>query len=259
MHTVEAPGSYTVNGGVIVRVFYQDADTTAMLTDAFPSGTLTKKGWFKSPRHSAAATVADLKPSDLFSAGEIVPIKWGVDQGVKYVEFQVTEFSTFGYFAGSDITALPVSLVSFKASGNGCTATIEWNTGVESNLSHYELQHSNSGSTWATIMNIDAKGSNSKYTATHQMSKGKQYYRLMIPSLDGTVEYSNVASVNANCDQASHYTVSPNPTNSELIVTGLSIGEQVHLFDVLGKKLSSTIAIGTQQIINVKGFVLYDN
>ncbi|HVM86953.1 MAG TPA: hypothetical protein VMT76_02115, partial [Puia sp.] len=99
-YTVIAPGSYTVNGGVTVRIYYASADTATMLTDAFPSSaTLGDYGWYKSSVSSASAVVGNMQNASLLNAVKVIPTSYGTENGIRYVEFQVTSFSTFGYYA----------------------------------------------------------------------------------------------------------------------------------------------------------------
>src|SRR5690606_27679983 len=99
--SITAPGSFTSNGGVIVRVYY-DANVTAdMITDATPVGSIVKTGWFKSSLGNAAAVIANMQPSfpSLSTAIELTPSSSGTEGGIDYVEFTLSSFSTIGFFA----------------------------------------------------------------------------------------------------------------------------------------------------------------
>ncbi|MBL7705403.1 MAG: T9SS type A sorting domain-containing protein [Taibaiella sp.] len=236
LHTVKAPGSYTVNGGVIVRIYYTAADLTAMQSDPFVGGaTIQRQGWFKSPQSTAAATVATMTPSNII-AEELTPIASGNEKGVDYVEFLVQNFSTFGYFVKTQPEPLPVELINFSAHAEGCAVRTKWTTGTESNLSHFEVQNSTDGAQWSSVHKVNALGSGSSYQALSNVAEGKQFFRLKMQDNDGTFKYSNTIPVLLNCN-SHNYTIYPNPTNEFVTVFGLLGGEKIEVFDYLGRSV----------------------
>lgn len=73
---------------------------------------------------------------------------------------------------------LPVTLTSFEAQVIGHTVVLKWVTALEVNHSHYEVQHSTDGKSWATIGT----------TKGHQFTdySPANYYRLVSVDLDQT-------------------------------------------------------------------------
>ncbi|MFT3702014.1 MAG: T9SS type A sorting domain-containing protein [Agriterribacter sp.] len=237
LHTIVAPGSYTLNDGVIVRIFYADADTMAMLTDALPgAATIQRKGWFKIPGSTAASAVAAMNPDGLTGGADITPVAWGTDQGVKYVEFLVNSFSTFGYFAKTTSYALPVTLDYFRGDVASCENVLSWKSGVELNFNYYELQYSNDGTTFETVGIQQAKGSGNIYQMKHIPGNTTTYYRLKMIDLDGTVNYSKIVAVLNNCVKSA-ITLYPNPVNNYLLVSGLKRGTIITIRDVHGREM----------------------
>jgi hypothetical protein len=247
LSSVSATGSYSLSDGVIVRVYYADADTMAILTDAWPGGSSTqRKGWFKY-EGDAAATVVAMTPTNI-GAQELTPYTWGTEQGVKYVEFLVSSFSTFGYFAKTTSVALPVELEYFNAIVVSCKNILLWKSGVEQGFKYFDLEHSNDGINFKTISTEPAKGSGSMYQAEDAPIAIKAYYRLKMVDLDGSMKYSNIITLTNNCTPSS-LTVYPNPVNNFIEVGGLKPGFVVKVWDVRGREVLSVKAISTRQNI----------
>lgn len=114
--------SFTQNGGAIVRIYYNPTDLTAMqdLTGVTQLGTPIMQ-WFKSTKHNAQDVINDFTAEDLANAVAVTPINSGIEGNLNYVEFQVSSFSTFGYFVTNNNFALLVTFNSFTGMNNGCT------------------------------------------------------------------------------------------------------------------------------------------
>jgi hypothetical protein len=97
MVSIVAPGSYTTNGGLKVRIYYDPTEFASLPT--------ANRRWFKHPAHTKAAVLADLGAGGLANATFLIPSSTGTENGVAYVEFlNITNFSTFGYAASSAAT-----------------------------------------------------------------------------------------------------------------------------------------------------------
>lgn len=219
MYTVVAPGSYTNGAGVGVRIYYTAADTMAMVSDAFPGGIpLTSEGWYKCKTNSPQATLDSLTPKDLLSAVQIYPTARGVEAGVKYVEFYVNNFSTFGYFTSTVVSPLPVKLVNFKGEIKNCKVELSWSATMETNFSHYEVEMSNDALHWYSSGQVRA----SRIEGIHQyifncpQGADKAYYRLKMLDMDGTFTYSPSILVENTCaSQKAGIEVYPNPFDEQ--------------------------------------------
>lgn len=241
LHTVVAPGTFTTGGGVKVRVYYTSVDTTAMLADAWPGGGTTGfQGWFKHEDHTAQEVVNDMNPLSLAGATAITPIAWGTESGVRYAEFLVSSFSTFGFLASTSAAPLPLQLLAFDAQKvNDNKALISWTSGTENNVAYMVLEHSSNGQNWQLINKQNAKGSNSNYNYLHTAPvNGINLYRLKIVDADGSLSYSPTRTVNFSGGNLNTFTLYPNPTvhNVQINYSGSSLeAAQIMLVNALGQ------------------------
>jgi hypothetical protein len=93
-------------------------------------------------------------------------------------------------------TALPVTLIAFKASQQEQSVLLQWATSSEVNASIFEIERSFSGKDWNSIGRVNATGEES----THQEyafndaspSSGSNLYRLKMVDIDGTYAWSSI-------------------------------------------------------------------
>jgi len=118
-----------------------------------------------------------------------------------------TVFGTTGSNANcTDCTlpqdALPVDLVYFAASKENGGVKLTWETSLEINNSHFEVQRSTDASNWEVLTTIEGMGTyigNTHYEYTDMSSlEGLIYYRLKQIDFDGKFEYSGIAAVQVN-------------------------------------------------------------
>ena len=241
LHTVVAPGTFSTGGGVKVRVYYTAADTTALLADTWPGAASTgASGWFKHKDHTAQEVVDSMQPGYLKGALPITPVAWGTESGVRYAEFLVSNFSTFGFMAATTAAPLPLHLLSFEVQKSGDTkASIIWHTGVENQVSYMSLEHSINGIVWQNISNEPSKGSNSTYSYLHSNPvNGLNFYRLKIVDKDGSYEYSPTRSLNFSGIHGYNITLYPNPAKQSIILSysgGSLEGAQIQLINAIGQ------------------------
>lgn len=119
---------------------------------------------------------------------------------------------------GSTTTSvvLPVELISFSAAKNGSNkVNISWQTAVEINAHHFEVEKSVDGKTFTSFATVAATGNSSivnKYTATDNLdnSNAVVYYRLKSVDKDGSYGYSSIQSINIK-SSTNLVSVYPNP------------------------------------------------
>lgn len=245
LHSIQQAGTYAVNGGVIVRVYYDPAELVSIEDNStLPSGSnpLVKKGWFKSSRHVDQDVVNDMTPATLTNAVELTPVATGTESGVSYAEFLLASFSTIGYYASTSEVALPVRLVSLQAISQESAVLISWATSSEDNSSHFEVERSADARVWKMIGKVGAKNSSSvraeySFPDTHPLRSN--YYRLKMVDLDGSYAYSRIVSAVGDAQSLKVY---PNPVKTELTVEGLLGGDQVELVDMSGRVLKRAVA-----------------
>jgi hypothetical protein len=141
-------------------------------------------------------------------------------------------------------TTLPVRLNSFTGSLYNNIATLNWDASSETNFSHYEIQRSSNGSSFATIGNKSAAGgtgrNNYQYADNLAVVSGNVfYYRLKIVDLDGRFEYSSVIMVRKDQKSMTGLAVNPNPVVGGIATVRFSSSSNgiatVRVVDMTGK------------------------
>ena len=138
-------------------------------------------------------------------------------------------------------TPLPVELVSFAAKLNKNRVNLTWETASEKDNKGFEVQRSQDGVAFTTILFKNGKGnSNSKtaYAATdEQPLSGVSYYRLKQIDYDGKTSLSPVVSI-TNLAGVASVEMYPNPVQGTLYIlmaqTGKA-GAQVTITDLAGR------------------------
>jgi hypothetical protein len=239
-NTIVAPGSYTTNGGITVRLYYSAADTASMIADAFPGGgTLADHGWYKSSVTSAASVVSNMQNGSLASSIKIAPLDYGTEDGISYVEFLVTSFSTFGYYARTVSSVLAVSLTDFKVSTANCAVSLSWESASESGVASYGIEYSLDGTNYLPLKTIPVKGAGYPYQFDYTPDYSTAYYRLKIVGTDGSASFSNTNFVNTGCSNSA-IRIWPNPASDKLFVyTGNATANEIVVMDCSGRVLKT--------------------
>ncbi|TKJ39776.1 hypothetical protein CEE37_10895 [candidate division LCP-89 bacterium B3_LCP] len=90
-------------------------------------------------------------------------------------------------------------ITSFDAAVEGELVILEWTSGLEDGLDHYQVERSLDGLAFFSIADVAALGNNTTYFyEDHDIYKGSTrtyYYRIKAAMLDGTANYSSVQSV----------------------------------------------------------------
>lgn len=175
---------------------------------------------------------------------------------------------TQGTFTGFTNEALPVELTSFLAKwGEGSinaegvqgTSNIElsWNTAMELDNSHFEIERSLDGKTWEMIGEVEGQGNTTEAIAYSYKDEGpfdfdqfmKVYYRLKQVDFDGSYAYSGIQKVQLQkVSLTPDVRLFPNPAQNKVnIVTVRPIG-QVQVLDLTGKVVGD---FGAQKEIDI--------
>jgi hypothetical protein len=155
----------------------------------------------------------------------------------------------------TDQQPLPVILLDFdavKTSNN--TAMLHWHTATEQNVSHFEVERSSDGKNFEPIGKITAAG-NSTITNSYKLPDlsplaGTNYYRLKTVDRDGKADYSNISTLHFGSGY--NILLYPNPTESEVTVTGLETGMQVDMLNAEGNLVGSFPVNGNSLTIPAK-------
>jgi dienelactone hydrolase len=155
---------------------------------------------------------------------------------------------------------LPVKLNSFTGKVDGNRNNLYWNTSLEENFSHFEVERSANGSQFSTIGNVTAKAANgggASYTHVDPYPySGLNFYRLKIVDRDGSFEYSNIVKLETSRKQFTVTQLFPNPVKDVLTVQVQSEKQQMVnyvIYDITGKQLlvsqaSLSAGINTTQV-----------
>lgn len=158
------------------------------------------------------------------------------------VVLDATQVATF--FTSLCGSVLPLHLGNFAANKQNSTVVLSWNAVSEPTTSHFELERSESGSTFTKLSDIPVSGSSStKYTYTDKKPlSGLGYYRIKIVDLDGSFKYSTTLKITFSGQQK--FEVYPNPVKSVINITGIKDGGRIKLLNLEGKELMQKVVPG---------------
>jgi hypothetical protein len=139
------------------------------------------------------------------------------------------------------MVTLPVSFVDVKAAVQSKQVNVTWNVGQEVNIQRYSILRSGNGLDFSEIGNVDAMQLSNYQFADQYPVKGNLYYKIKSIGIDGSVQYSKIASVKFGSN-ANSITISPNPVGKDGIfyifgLTNNGLDIQINLFDASGRKV----------------------
>ena len=127
-----------------------------------------------------------------------------------------TGFTSFSPFAVANAdAALPLKLVSFDAFTKQSGVATNWKVAYEIAISHYEVERSEDGMLYTSLVRIEAMNSPRPVDYAFTDAKplpGNNYYRLKVAELDGKIFYSR--SVNVNVVNHAGVQLYPNPVKT---------------------------------------------
>ena len=144
-------------------------------------------------------------------------------------------------------TPLPIELINFKVELlNKRKVKIFWQTTSEINNDYFTIERSYNGSEWDVVKTIDGAGNSSLQldysTNDFHPLEGISYYRLKQTDFDGIFSYSNIESVNNQYLIKGHSEIYPNPTTSEVIISGnLAEWDEIIVYNLLGDDVTSLV------------------
>lgn len=111
-------------------------------------------------------------------------------------------------------SSFPIELAGFYAEPEGSFVSLDWNTELEENASHFDIMRSPDGVDFRKIGEVDVKGRNSSGYEYDWLDKrpflGPNYYRLKMVDKDGSFSYSEIRMVEMSNTYISIY---PNPVS----------------------------------------------
>jgi len=154
-------------------------------------------------------------------------------------------------YASSEV--LPLNLQHFAAKPSPGGAFLTWATANESNVSHFEIQHSTDAVNFQSVGNMNATNGNgiANYSFVDKnVVTGNNYYRLKMIDNNGDYKTSSVAVADFGLDK-NLFIVYPNPTskNSINIQYQIASNAELKIVDMLGRIVKTfTIKNGTSEI-----------
>ena len=134
------------------------------------------------------------------------------------------------FVSNSNLTPLPIDLVSFNATPNNNTVDLTWTTfGDNKNL--FNILKSTDGIKWNSIGTLLPTDNNVHYLFTDYKPAAVNYYQLSQLDHSNTLQYSDIRVVNFNGNTLS---VFPNPNNGEFTIQSKHV-VQFQISDFTGK------------------------
>jgi hypothetical protein len=149
---------------------------------------------------------------------------------------------------------LPVTLLQFSGVLKAGAAQLRWVTASEQNTKQFLVQHSVSGSGWATIGVVAATGNSSQpvsYQFTHATpAKGANLYRLQMQDANGSTKQSRIISIDAGGTNS--VTIFPNPASDKFVVqTADGRKGSIVLYNAAGQPVKMTTIAGSYTVVDI--------
>jgi hypothetical protein len=144
----------------------------------------------------------------------------------KYVEKDGLADLSYWTLSGAG-NPLPLTLETFTVTCAGSYASVQWQTGEESNLDYFGVERSPDGSSWTTIGKVPATNdpTGSVYVYKDLQPPGTAFYRLQIVDRAGNMSYSPV--FRGGCSEiAMPFILYPNPAEGQTVAQ-LSVRQTV--------------------------------
>jgi len=236
----------TVQGPANVRIYFTDAEYSALLTaDPTITGlsdlTVTKcdDGTFNNCVLMSAATFG------------VSPIGTGY-----YTEVPVSSFSSF-YIHKNNNAPLPVELNQFEANCQEDNISIEWSTSSEINNAYFVIERSTDNKNYEYVAEIKGAGNSNEKTqyayADYSAPQTQVYYRLLQVDFDGKFEYHKAISSDCYASKDHGFVAYQSEKQTISIKTSLTKGEySLSVIDQIGRVVyNSNINVETDgQIFN---------
>jgi len=185
---------------------------------------------------------------DLFANGPSSNDTHFTNTAASGVSSWVVQMATFQ----SNLSPLPIELISFNAKPDENKVLLNWATATETNNNFFTILRSQDGVNFDSVSNIKGAGNsvsllNYSYYDNSPYS-GTSYYRLKQTDCNGAHTYSDLAPVYFDGSVNFSFTLYPNPgTSSEVkIVLTAEGGKEVLVvvYDMAGNETYSKVIIG---------------
>jgi hypothetical protein len=138
-------------------------------------------------------------------------------------------------------TTLPVSLISFTATGLGNRVRLDWVTSSEINSDHFTVQRSADAKDWEEILRVNAavnSNTDSHYTGYDETPlHGTAYYRLKQTDRNGRETFSEIRKTETS--ESPDIKIYPNPATDYIHVSVPGAAKLwIGLFNINGQKIN---------------------
>ena len=148
---------------------------------------------------------------------------------------------------------IPVKWLSFTAQPKNNQVALQWKVANELNVSHYEVEYSTDGTSFAKIYSLPATSSTAAEKVYDQIHTfpiiGNNYYRIKQLDKDGKFSYSTI--VNVRMDKANLVSIMPNPAQDFVTIRSGETMKQVQLFNATGQLLMNVVPANTSYMLNI--------
>jgi hypothetical protein len=155
----------------------------------------------------------------------------------------VTSFSPFTLASITAQNPLPVELIDLRAVVTGKDIQVLWATASEFNNSHFVVERSADGVSFAAIGEVAGNGNatslNQYLFVDTNPVQGVNYYRLRQIDFDGTEDITMVVSAMLSASQ--ELVLYPNPAQGEVRIAGIDYSTEVVVLDASGRAVARFI------------------
>ncbi len=151
--------------------------------------------------------------------------------------------------------SLPLQLKDFTANKQAGDVQLKWTTVNESAVSHFEIERSSNGASFASIGTVQAvnlASRNSYNFNDRQPLSGTSFYRLKMVDMNGEFKYSGIVKITSSGIQP--FEIFPNPVKDVFTVSGMRNNEVLRLMDASGKELLRRMATGMSLTIDISQY-----
>lgn len=163
------------------------------------------------------------------------------------------------YFSIENVITIPnfplaVGLIQNPINTQNCKAMISWDANSTNKGSVFFIQKSIDGTNYSNISSVLSESNKIHYSYMDaNVSYGNNYYRIAVKDVDGKMFYSNIQSLNSECNLSNTLKVYPNPA-SEIINVDLLLNnayKTVSLKTIDGQILE-TLKVNANNIQQIK-------
>lgn len=151
-----------------------------------------------------------------------------------------------------DNTSLPVTLIDFTGMIHNGNAYLKWETGLEINFNHFEIEKSTNRSVYKSIGVVAAKGNGSSYNFNTPQKEPTAYYRLKMVDKDGTVKHSRIIRLTQNAGEG--ISLYPNPA-PDYINVQVSEPGTINIFSAEGRLVKQQYLREGVNIVDLSNFL----